>query len=247
MRKIGSNKCYNILIINRFFVSLQCKAGVFVFVMAGWLAAADGLAQTSSASPFNTIGGGYRRRPAKVRDLGKDYRQHPTEDSDLGEPSDTIDAADVLQPPRDSLSAYLPMVALPLRRISVSSPFGFRMDPMDRRRRRMHSGLDLRAHYEPVFSMLPGTVTTASYSIKGGYYVTIDHGFFVCSYLHLSKILVSAGQRVSAGQPIAVSGNTGRNTTGPHLHISCRWGDKGGKYFDPAIILEYITTQLTNK
>lgn len=247
MHKIGSNKCYNILIINRFFVSLQCKAGVFVFVMAGWLVAANGYAQTSSASLFNTIGEGYRKRPAKVRDLGKDYRQRPTEDRDLGEPSDTIDAADVLQPPRDSLSAYLPMVALPLRRISVSSPFGFRMDPMDKRRRRMHSGLDLRAHYEPVFSMLPGTVTTASYSIKGGYYVTIDHGFFVCSYLHLSKILVSAGQRVSAGQPIAVSGNTGRNTTGPHLHISCRWGDTQGKYFDPTLILEYITMQLTNK
>ena len=247
MHKIGSNKCYNILIINRFFVSLQCKAGVFVFVMAGWLVAANGYAQTSSASLFNTIGEGYRKRPAKVRNLGKDYRQRPTEDSDLGEPSDTIDAADVLQPPRDSLSAYLPMVALPLRRISVSSPFGFRMDPMDKRRRRMHSGLDLRAHYEPVFSMLPGTVTTASYSIKGGYYVTIDHGFFVCSYLHLSKILASAGQRVTAGQPIAISGNTGRNTTGPHLHISCRWGDTKGKYFDPTLILEYITTQLTNK
>lgn len=233
MRKIGSNKCYNILIINRFFVSLQYKAGAFVFVMAGWLAAANGYAQTSSASPFNTIGEGYRRHPAKVEDLG--------------EPSDTIDAADVLQPPRDSLRAYLPMVALPLRRVSVSSPFGFRMDPMDRRRRRMHSGLDLRAYYEPVFSMLPGTVTTASYSIKGGYYVTIDHGFFVCSYLHLSKILVSAGQRVSAGQTIAISGNSGRNTTGPHLHISCRWGDTKGKYFDPTLILEYITTQLTNK
>lgn len=95
--------------------------------------------------------------------------------------------------------------------------------------------------------MLPGTVTTASYSIKGGYYVTINHDFFVCSYLHLSKILVSAGQRVSAGQLIAVSGNTGRNTTGPHLHISCRWGDTQGKYFDPTLILEYITTQLINK
>ena len=242
-----SNKRYNILIINRFFVSLQCKAGMFVFALAGWLVAANGYAQTSSASPFNTIGEGYRKRPAKVIDHGEDYRQHPAKESDLGEPCDTIDAADVLQPPRDSLSAYLPMVALPLRRISVSSPFGFRMDPMDRRRRRMHSGLDLRAHYEPVFSMLPGTVTTASYSIKGGYYVMIDHGFFVCSYLHLSKILVSAGQRVSAGQPIAISGNTGRNTTGPHLHISCRWGDTQGKYFDPTLILEYITTQLTNK
>jgi murein DD-endopeptidase MepM/ murein hydrolase activator NlpD len=247
MRNSCSNKRYNILIINRFFVSLQCKAGVFVFVMAGWLMAVDGHAQTSSASPFNTIGEGYRKRLVKLIDHGEGYRQHPAKDSDLGEPSDTIDAADVLQPPADSLRAYLPMVALPLRRISVSSPFGLRMDPMDRRRRRMHSGLDLKAHYEPVFSMLPGTVVAASYSIKGGYYVTINHGSFVCSYLHLSKILASAGQRVTAGQPIAISGNTGRNTTGPYLHISCRWGDTKGKYFDPTLILEYITTQLTNK
>ena len=46
---------------------------------------------------------------------------------------------------------------------------------------------------------------------------------------------------------IAVSGNSGRNTTGPHLHVSCRWGGNKGKYFNPALILEYITTQLTNK
>ena len=209
-----------------------------VLVLAGWLMAVDCHAQTGKTSPFNTIGEGFRKHPTKMIEPGE---------SENDEPGDTIDDADVMLPPADSLRAYLPMVALPLKRISVSSPFGLRMDPMDKRRRRMHSGLDLRAHYEPVFSMLPGTVTNASYSIKGGYYVTIDHGFFVCSYLHLSKILVSAGQRVSAGQPIAVSGNTGRNTTGPHLHISCRWGDAKGKYFDPTLILEYITTQLTNK
>lgn len=46
---------------------------------------------------------------------------------------------------------------------------------------------------------------------------------------------------------IAVSGNSGRNTTGPHLHVSCHWGGNKGKYFDPTLILEYITTQLTNK
>lgn len=207
-------------------------------VLAGWLMAVDGHAQTGKTSPFNTIGEGFKKHPEKAIEL---------DESENDEPGDTIDDADVMLPPADSLRAYLPMVALPLKRIIVSSPFGLRMDPMDKRRRRMHSGLDLKAHYEPVFSMLPGTVTTVSYSIKGGYYVTIDHGFFVCSYLHLSKILVSAGQRVSAGQSIAVSGNTGRNTTGPHLHISCRWGDTKGKYFDPTLILEYITTQLTNK
>ena len=238
MHKSTSNISRKILRINRFFVSLQYKSGMCVLVLAGWLMAVDCHAQTGKTSPFNTIGEGFRKHPTKMIEPGE---------SENDEPGDTIDDADVMLPPADSLRAYLPMVALPLKRISVSSPFGLRMDPMDKRRRRMHSGLDLRAHYEPVFSMLPGTVTNASYSIKGGYYVTIDHGFFVCSYLHLSKILVSAGQRVTAGQPIAISGNTGRNTTGPHLHISCRWGDTQGKYFDPILILEYITTQLTNK
>ena len=238
MRKSTSNISRKILRINRFFVSLQYKSGMCALVMAGWLMAVDGHAQTGKTSPFNTIGEGFKKHLEKVIELGE---------SENDEPGDTIDDADVMLPPADSLRAYLPMVALPLKRISVSSPFGLRMDPMDRRRRRMHSGLDLKAHYEPVFSMLPGTVVAASYSIKGGYYVTINHGFFVCSYLHLSKILVGAGQRVSAGQPIAVSGNSGRNTTGPHLHVSCRWGGNKGKYFDPTLILEYITTQLSNK
>lgn len=151
--------------------------------------AVDGHAQTGKTSPFNTYGEGFKKHPEKAIELGE---------SENDEPGDTIDDADIMLPPADSLRAYLPMVALPLKRIIVSSPFGLRMDPMDRRRRRMHSGLDLKAHYEPVFSMLPGTVATASYSIKGGYYMTINHGFFVCSYLHLSKILVLVQDSVSA-------------------------------------------------
>ena len=94
MRNSYSNKRYNILIINRFFVSLQCKAGVFVFVMAGWLMAVDGHAQTSSASPFNTIGEGFKKHPEKVIELGE---------SENDEPGDTIDDADVMLPPADEM------------------------------------------------------------------------------------------------------------------------------------------------
>jgi len=51
-----------------------------------------------------------------------------------------------------------------------------------------------------------------------GKYVVVEHGNkYRTRYLHLSKALVHKGQRVSRGQVIALSGNTGR-ITGPHLH-----------------------------
>lgn len=51
-----------------------------------------------------------------------------------------------------------------------------------------------------------------------GNYVVIEHGSkYKTRYLHLSKILVRKGQKVSRGQKIGLSGNTGR-VTGPHLH-----------------------------
>ena len=109
MRKSTSNISRKILIINRFFVSLQYNSGVCALVLAGWLMAVDGHAQTSKTSPFNTIGEGFKKHPEKVIELGE-----PEND----EPGDTIDDADVMLPPADSLRAYLPMVALPLRRIS---------------------------------------------------------------------------------------------------------------------------------
>ncbi|QSA20878.1 peptidoglycan DD-metalloendopeptidase family protein, partial [Vibrio furnissii] len=51
-----------------------------------------------------------------------------------------------------------------------------------------------------------------------GNYVVIQHGStYMTRYLHLSKILVSKGQKVSRGQRIGLSGATGR-VTGPHIH-----------------------------
>ena len=184
------------------------------------------------ASPFYTIGDSQKRN---VKTMVEVLTDTTVQDS-LGEEEKDMQM--------DSVVTDVPlMVALPLKDIHVNSPFGWRRDPMNRKKSRMHNGLDLRARYENVYSMLPGTVTDASFSQNGGYYVTVNHGSCVCSYLHLSEIKVRKGQHVSAGEKIAVSGNTGKRTTGPHLHISCRWSDTG-KYFDPRILLRFVTEEL---
>ena len=182
------------------------------------------------ASPFHTIGETQKRNVKTMVEVLTD--------------TTVLDSLEETDMQVDSTVAEVPlMVALPLKDIHINSPFGMRRDPMNRRKGRMHYGLDLRAKYEDVYSMLPGTVTAVGTTTADGKYVTIDYGICTCSFLHLSKIDVANGQHVSAGQKIAISGNTGRRTTGPHLHLSCKWSDTG-KYFDPRILLKFITEQL---
>ena len=194
-------------------------------------------AQDTETSPFHTIGKAQHQQPMLLAVEKPSESMAEADTLSMGEETDSLLEI-------DSEETTVPLiVALPLKEIWVNSPFGMRRDPMNRKKSRMHNGLDLRARYENVYSMLPGTVTDASFSQNGGYYVTVNHGSCVCSFLHLSEIKVKKGQHVSAGQKIAVSGKTGKRTTGPHLHISCRWSDTG-KYFDPRILLRFVTEEL---
>lgn len=105
----------------------------------------------------------------------------------------------------------------------VTSEFGYRTDPFTGRHKG-HSGIDLAAPQgTPIRAALDGTVLFARYKTTGyGYHLAIDHGGgFVTFYAHCSKILVTEGQAVKAGDIIAEVGSTGRST-GPHLHFEVR-------------------------
>lgn len=193
-----------------------------------------GQKRMDKTAPFHTIGYDYQRPSSMVLPV----------QADSLDVEDYTEEGNVCEPSVDSIKSLMPLVSLPLRSIKVTSPFGMRRDPMNKSKKRFHAGVDLRARYEEVYSMLPGTVSAATNSMNGGKYITIDHGVCSCSYLHLSKIKVSVGQHVRAGEVIGISGNTGKRTTGPHLHISVRHNGEGRKYFNPMLILGFVSEQL---
>ena len=84
-----------------------------------------------------------------------------------------------------------------------------------------HYGIDLAAKAdEPVLAVLSGTVIMANWNPNNGYVIMIQHPHNLISvYKHNSELLKKEGDRVEAGEPIAIVGNTGENTTGPHLHF----------------------------
>jgi len=84
-----------------------------------------------------------------------------------------------------------------------------------------HFGVDIVAkQYEAIKSVLDGTVIVANWTLETGYVIVIQHSQNIVSiYKHNSSILKKAGDYVNAGEPIAIIGESGEYTTGPHLHF----------------------------
>ena len=96
---------------------------------------------------------------------------------------------------------------------------------------RAHAGVDVAMPTGTELKAMTSGIVTLS-KVMGGYgnAVKIKHDDGTQTlYGHLSKMLVKEGQRVNAGQTVALSGNTGRSS-GPHAHIEA-W-DKGGNLVD---------------
>lgn len=137
----------------------------------------------------------------------------------------------------DSNSLRTIAFATPLERLRKTSGYGYRVHPI-LKKWMFHSGVDLASSSDTVYSMLSGTVKSAGYSPTLGYYVRTQHseGKVEVLYAHLSEYHYKAGETISAGEPIGITGSTGRST-GDHLHLGVY---KDGQHVDPIPFMSQI-------
>ncbi|HZW37689.1 MAG TPA: M23 family metallopeptidase [Ignavibacteriaceae bacterium] len=96
-----------------------------------------------------------------------------------------------------------------------------------------HPGIDFAIKQgSPVFAAGNGYVIFADYTVNDGFMMIVNHNNdFISIYKHCSSLLKKTRDKVSQGEVIALSGNTGEGSSGPHLHFEL-W--KKGLPIDPA-------------
>lgn len=88
-----------------------------------------------------------------------------------------------------------------------------------------------------ISNVLDGTVIFAGWTMNTGYSIYIQHeNNIVSAYKHNGELLKVEGERVKAGEVIAIMGNTGELTTGPHLHFEL-WHN--GIALDPETYIDF--------
>lgn len=186
---------------------------------------------------FNTVATVPVRYKVEVLHTGTDKTEPVpgNADSVLGTSAELLATASPVNADKKMwLERYL-SVSYPLRRIRITSPYGYRKDPFTGKKR-FHGGLDLHARGDEVLAMMEGVVVKVGQDKTSGKYVTLRHGRYTVSYCHLSKIIAVKGAVVHPRDVVGITGSTGRST-GEHLHITCKFD---GKSIDPTVILGYI-------
>ena len=109
---------------------------------------------------------------------------------------------------------------------AITSHYGNRADPFNGEAE-LHLGLDISALYNAqIHAPAEGVVIYSERKAAYGNLLIIDHGNGLTTrYGHLSRSLVTIGQRVKRGDVIALVGTTGRSTA-PHLHYEVRKNDR---------------------
>ncbi len=100
-----------------------------------------------------------------------------------------------------------------------------------------HPGIDVVSKLNaPIKACAEGTVVFTGYSEDDGNFIILSHANgFSSYYKHASKVLKRTGQKVQKGDPIALVGDTGEHSSGPHLHFEL-W--ENNTALDP---LEYLS------
>lgn len=123
-----------------------------------------------------------------------------------------------------------PVAVAPLETGTVTSPFGYRTDPI-KGGTGFHTGTDVSAvEGSALYAVYDGEVIAATWDNSYGYYVTVRcaDGLEI-TYAHCSALLCREGETVEAGETVARVGSTG-DSTGSHVHIMLV---KDGVYYDP--------------
>jgi len=123
---------------------------------------------------------------------------------------------------KEYAEAHRPRFVYPLDG-DITSAFAYRVDPITLDREEYHLGIDISAKNDiEISSYADGVVTRTVTDDKDyGMYVIIEHDGFETLYAHCSSLLVEKGDKVIAGENIAIAGSTGRST-GVHLHFEVR-------------------------
>ena len=161
-----------------------------------------------------------------------DRREFPV-DSEINDDwmGDEDDSTSTLkfQSAKASIQAMDHLYILPPLSGPISSAFDAKVD---------HFGVDILAPKNtPVKAIMDGHVVASDWTLEAGNTIGIQHGNNIFSfYKHNAVLLKKAGSFVRAGEAIAIVGNTGKFTTGPHLHFEL-W--QNGLPVDPELYIDF--------
>jgi len=214
--------------------SLETKPGAYPIQLHGETLAGRPAGQSSGATiSFEKKIRVERQRYPRVqlKVPGRYTAPSPEDQRQIEQDKETKeDAFKTLSPGREWKGSFAPPV-----NAAISDVFGVQR-VFNGSVQSTHQGLDFRVPSgTPVAAVNSGRVILARPLFFEGNCVVIDHGQGLLTlYLHLSKFSVKEGDDVDKGQPIGLSGGTGR-ATGPHLHLAVRWQ---GVYLNPQVLLK---------
>jgi murein DD-endopeptidase MepM/ murein hydrolase activator NlpD len=116
--------------------------------------------------------------------------------------------------------------------LPINSGYGNRVNKITKKKQ-FHNGIDLAAPLNtPIEAIRSGEVISVNDTINGGLTMRIKlNDGFTIGFAHLNKAALKKGAKFKAGQIVAYSGNSGKLTTGPHLHLTVR--DPKGNLINP--------------